>query len=344
MIQKFVEGLGDHSNMLKTDWSSQFTLFSSFMNLNLMTNSRLSLKQRYDTFEVGSTHIHETPVKPDITKNAIEDACKSVAAHLHNSCPGYIKVNSMTVFLKCDGDNQLWVLFWKSLNLVNFQKALSSKKTVGNQTKGFLSMLANSSSANPNKGLLQYNNEPTVDRIRMLQAKKTAAYANDLGVRIREREMVFEPEVFYRSIKLTNHKNQSFSWPRSLPYCRLCLTLKHCGCQLPFRYVKRSLVFDTDRKTLSMDRSEQTVHRFVETLKKADPAAGGHLTRLRELEQEDLRVVKNQEEIDNNVPQLLRWILGPKSFDELWEMFCNDTFLDFKIPCCMECYLAFTKE
>lgn len=338
MVQKYVECSGEHSTMFRCDWSCQYTLFSSFTNSNVKTNMKLPLRHRYDTFEVGSMDVHETPIKPEITKNAIEAACRDVSSHLKHCCPGFIKVNSMSILLKCDSENQLWVMFWRSLKLTHFERAAVTRVSPGRKLRSSMDKLGNYPEPSLNR---QSGRKDFADLMRNLKSKQPD---QDLSIRIRERERIFEPEEFYRSMKLTNHKDQTFSWPKSLPYCRLCLNLRHCGCLLPFRFISYHLKFDAREGLITLDGSEEVVSRFLQKITSTQQTSGNLLIRLKELEEEDVRVVRNQETVDEKVPRLLRWIIGPKTVEEVKDMFGNQTFLRFEIPCCMECYMSYTQK
>ena len=150
VIQRFVWPYSNQNCTFSAVWSKEFTIFSTSSNINLLTDTKLSLEERLPTYEGDHKSTVQKPVKGDLTKKEVDRICNSVIAHLNSMSKNQFGVNHLDLFFKLDRSNVLWIVFCNSIRLIDYKTSL--KDSISNGILEFM-QLRNSQTLNPLKSI-----------------------------------------------------------------------------------------------------------------------------------------------------------------------------------------------
>ena len=113
-IQKFLHSGGVYNTVLKVQWNPHSTMVEQIKNRNKIDDENISLKERM-TVDFGNTNTFVAAVISPVLCAQIEKLCKSIVKHIQNSTLSYHRVREMSLLMKLDCHNRLWLQWFHSL-------------------------------------------------------------------------------------------------------------------------------------------------------------------------------------------------------------------------------------
>lgn len=114
-IQKYLHSGGAYSTCLRVQWTPHGTMIEQIKNRNEMSDESVPLKDRM-TVEWGDPNTIIVAVISPVICAQIDKLCQAIVRHIHYATLSYHQVREMSLVMKTDCHNRIWLLWFHSLN------------------------------------------------------------------------------------------------------------------------------------------------------------------------------------------------------------------------------------
>uniref|UniRef100_A0A7S4LAN9 Uncharacterized protein n=1 Tax=Eutreptiella gymnastica TaxID=73025 RepID=A0A7S4LAN9_9EUGL len=111
VLQKFITPPGRHNEVIQVSWSVHVTLIEKRLNLKELADLKCSPYEKLVTYEGPAQYSRQAHLSPN-TLVEVKRICKAIVDHVQQT--EHHTVTRMTLYLKLDGSNQLW-LMWSNM-------------------------------------------------------------------------------------------------------------------------------------------------------------------------------------------------------------------------------------